>query len=170
VASREALDSETLRRRLLLCLYALGTNAGLKRIAAGEHDESYSDLRYVRRRFITREHLREAIALIANATFAARNPQIWGEATTTCASDSKKFGAWDQNLRTEFSQRHFGAGIMVYWHIDKEGGVHLLADQDGLVLRSGRDDRRGVAALHHDECGQEFCRLARPVGGRLCLY
>jgi len=120
VASREALDPETLRRRLLLCLYALGTNAGLKRIAAGEHDENYSDLRYVRRRFITREHLREAIALIANATFAARNPQIWGEATTTCASDSKKFGAWDQNLRTEFSQRHFGAGIMVYWHIEKK--------------------------------------------------
>ena len=45
VASREALDSETLRRRLLLCLHALGTNAGLKPIAAGEHDESYSDLR-----------------------------------------------------------------------------------------------------------------------------
>lgn len=74
----------------------------------------------MRRRFITREHPREAIALIANATFAARNPQIWGEATTTRASDSKKFGAWDQNLRTEFSQRHFGAGIMVYWHIEKK--------------------------------------------------
>lgn len=26
---------------------------------------------------------------------------IWGDGTTACASDSKKFGAWDQNLLTE---------------------------------------------------------------------
>jgi len=116
VASRETLDPETLRRRLLLCLYALGTNTGLKRIAAGEHDESHADLRYVRRRFITRDHMRDAIARVVNALFEIRNPQVWGEGTTTCASDSKKFGAWDQNLRTEYSQRHHGAGIMVYWH------------------------------------------------------
>ncbi len=45
---------------------------------------------------------------------------MWGEGTTTCASDSNKFGAWDQNLRTEYSQRHHGAGIMVYWHIEKK--------------------------------------------------
>jgi len=29
-ATREILDRDTLRRRLLLCLYGLGTNAGLK--------------------------------------------------------------------------------------------------------------------------------------------
>ncbi|MGI8412259.1 MAG: Tn3 family transposase [Solirubrobacteraceae bacterium] len=119
-AQREILDPETVRRRLLLCLYGLGTNTGLKRIAAGEYDESFSDLRYVRRRFITRDHVRDAIARVVNATFAARSPQVWGEGTTTCASDSKKFGAWDQNLRTEYSQRHHGAGIMVYWHIEKK--------------------------------------------------
>ncbi len=59
---REILDPDTLRRRLLLCLYGLGTNTGLKRIAAGEHAESHSDLRYVRRRFITRDHIRDASA------------------------------------------------------------------------------------------------------------
>jgi len=120
VATREVLDSLTLRRRLLLCIFALGTNAGLKRIAAGEHGETYSDLRYVLRRFITREHLRDAIRRVADATFAARNAQIWGEATTSCASDSKKIGVWDQNLRTEYSQRHFGAGVMIYWHVEKK--------------------------------------------------
>ncbi len=120
VASREALDPVTLRRRLLLCLYGLGTNTGLKRIAAGEHDEKHADLRYVRRRFITRDHVRDAIARVVNALFEVRNPHVWGEGTTTCGSDSKKFGAWDQNLRTEYSQRHHGAGIMVYWHIEKK--------------------------------------------------
>jgi hypothetical protein len=120
VASREVLDPDILRRRLLLCIFALATNTGLKRIAAGDSSESYSDLRYVMRRFITREQLRAAIGQAASATFAARNPLVWGEATTTCASDSKKLGAWDQNLRTEYSQRHFGAGVMIYWHVEKK--------------------------------------------------
>lgn len=120
VASRETLEPETLRRRLLLCLYGLGTNTGLKRIAAGEHEGSYADLRYVRRRFITRDNVRAAIAQLVNAILEARRPDIWGEGTTTCASDAKKFGAWDGNLRTEWSIRHRGPGIQVYWHIERK--------------------------------------------------
>ncbi|MCO5195616.1 MAG: transposase, partial [Anaerolineae bacterium] len=49
-----------------------------------------------------------------------RAPYIWGEATTACAADSKKFAAWDQNLLTEWHIRYRGPGIMVYWHIDKK--------------------------------------------------
>ena len=116
----EVLERRTLRKRLLLCLYGLGTNAGLKRMSGGEPGESYKDLLYVRRRFITRDHLRAAIAQVANATFRARSPQIWGEATTACASDSKKFGAYDQNLLTEWHVRYRGPGSMVYWHVDKK--------------------------------------------------
>jgi hypothetical protein len=40
-ASRVALSRTALDRRLLLCLYGLGTNAGVKRIAAGCPDVSY---------------------------------------------------------------------------------------------------------------------------------
>lgn len=41
VASREILDRDTLRRRLLLCLFALGTNMGIKAIVdTGGHRES----------------------------------------------------------------------------------------------------------------------------------
>jgi hypothetical protein len=41
VASRENLDRDTLRRRLLLCLFALGTNRGIKAIVdTGEHAET----------------------------------------------------------------------------------------------------------------------------------
>ena len=49
-----------------------------------------------------------------------RMPEIWGEGTTACASDSKKFGAWDQNLMTEWHIRYGGRGIMIYWHVEKK--------------------------------------------------
>jgi TnpA family transposase len=48
-----------------------------------------------------------------------RNVAIWGEATSL-ASDSKKIGAWDQNLMTEWHIRYRGPGIMVYWHVEKK--------------------------------------------------
>jgi TnpA family transposase len=118
-AVRETLDPKTLQRRSLLCLYGLGTNTGLKRIAAGEHDENYQDLLYVRRRYVAREHLREAIRRVVNAIFRIRLTSIWGEGTTACASDSKKFGAWDQNLMTEYHARLHGRGVMLYWHVKK---------------------------------------------------
>jgi TnpA family transposase len=63
--------------------------------------------------------LRAAIAQVANATFRARQPEIWGEGTTACASDSKKFGAWDQNLMTEWHIRYGGRGVMIYWHVER---------------------------------------------------
>ena len=115
---RETLDRDTLQRRLLLSLYALGTNAGLKRIAAAGHGATYQELRYVRHRFIQKSTLRAAISEVANATFAVRLPEIWGEGTTTCASDSKKFGSWDQNLMTEWHIRYGGRGVMIYWHVE----------------------------------------------------
>ena len=120
LASREHLDRSTLQRRLLLCLFGLGTNTGLKRVAAGDQDADYKDLRYVRRRFLTRAALREAIARVVNAIFAVRRPDLWGEGTSTCASDSKKFGAWDQNLMTEWHIRYGGRGVMVYWHVERK--------------------------------------------------
>ena len=51
--------------------------------------------------------------LVVSAIFCVRHPHIWGEGTTACASDSKKFGAWDQNLMTEWHVRYGGRGVMV---------------------------------------------------------
>lgn len=120
VTAWENLDRAMLQQRLLLCLHGLGTGTGLKRMSAGEHGVSYKELLYVRRRFLTPEHLRAAIGQVVNATFHARHPHIWGEATTACASDSKKFGAWDQNLLTEWHARYGGRGIMIYWHVERK--------------------------------------------------
>jgi TnpA family transposase len=117
-AVREVLDRSTLQRRLLLCLYGMGTNTGLKRVLSGVQDISYKELLYVRQRFVRKSALREAIAKVANATFAIRQPEIWGEGSTTCASDSKKFGAYDQNLTAEWHVRYGGRGVVVYWHCE----------------------------------------------------
>ena len=80
VASREMLDRTTLQPRLLRCLYGLGTNAGLKRVVAGDLFLNYHDLLYIRRRYLHKNALREAIGHIANATFAIRRPEIWERA------------------------------------------------------------------------------------------
>jgi Tn3 transposase DDE domain len=67
-------------------------------------------LLYTRRRYLHQDQLRAAIIDIADATFQKRLPHIWGEGTTTCASDSTHFGAWNQNLMTEMQnqRRHLG--------------------------------------------------------------
>jgi TnpA family transposase len=120
VATRERLPREVLHRRLILCLYGLGTNTGFKRLPSADPGTTYSDLRYVRSRYIHKEQLRNAIAHVANAIFEARRAEIWGEGTTACASDSKKFGASNQNLLTEWHIRYRGPGIMIYWHIERK--------------------------------------------------
>lgn len=116
---RENLDRNSIRRRLLLTLFGLGTNTGLKRISkATNSDESFDDLRYIKRKFINKDSLRNAITSVVNEIFNIRITSIWGEGTS-CASDSKKFGAWDQNLMTEWHVRYRGRGVMIYWHVEK---------------------------------------------------
>ena len=122
-ATRQTIDQQTLQKRLLLCLYALGTNMGLKRVSASTvrtaYPETHNDLYYVQRYYLHADNLRLAIAAVADATFQIRQPQIWGETTTACASDARHFPAWDQNLLTQWHNRYYGRGVMVYWHVEK---------------------------------------------------
>ena len=116
----ETLDRSVLRPRLLLGLQwdrneCRVSAHGRAPIRARPH----KDLAYVRRRYITVDALRQAIAIVTNGTLHARNPPIWGDGTTACASDSKHFGAWDQNLTTQWHVRYGGRGVMIYWHVDK---------------------------------------------------
>ncbi|MEN8237454.1 MAG: transposase [Pseudomonadota bacterium] len=120
VGTREYLDKEELQIRLLLCLYAYGSNAGLKRVASGNKEIKYQDLRYIRRRYINSSNLRQALTQLANTIFEIRQSELWGEDLTSCACDSKKFGAWDQNLMSEWHVRYRGPGVMIYWHLDKK--------------------------------------------------
>jgi hypothetical protein len=101
------------------------------------------------KRFITRDALRSAITHVVNSLLAVRLPQIWGEATTACAADSKKFSAWDQNLLTEWSVRHREPGIMmgflqipVFQDVQALWPVSLTLARHLRLLFSGRP-RRG---------------------------
>lgn len=118
-ATKEALPKDVLRFRLLLCLYGIGTNTGLKCISASNSDVKYPDLRYVKRRYITVENVRAAIVDVVNKNLAIRDPRIFGEASTGVACDSKKISVWDQNLLVEWHARYRGRGVMVYWHAEK---------------------------------------------------
>lgn len=172
VGVREVLPPEVLRRRLLLALYSLGTNAGLKRVSSGGGEDSYDDVLYVRRKYITPEQLRAAIGRVCNAIFVVRQPDLWGEATTACASDAKKFGAWDQNLMTEWHARYGGPGVMVYWHVEERSvciysqlkscsSSEVAAMIEG-VLRHETDmevEKNYVDTHGQSEVGFAFCYL-----------
>ena len=119
VATREVIDRSTLRRRRLLCLFALDTNIGIRQLVdTGEHGQTDAKLRYVRRHFITRDNRRCAITTFVSATLEARDPAWWCTGTA-CASDSKKFSSWESNLMTKWHNRHGGPGVMIYWHVER---------------------------------------------------
>jgi TnpA family transposase len=120
LTGQERIPRPELQKRLLLCLFGLGTNTGLTSVSMGNHDVDLTKLQYVRRRFIAKAALREAISQVVNATLTIKQSQIWGEDTTWCASDSKQFAAWNQNLLTQWHQRYHKAGVMIYWHVAQQ--------------------------------------------------
>ncbi len=109
---------------------------------------------------------------MVNATLRARHPGIWGEGTTACAADSKQFGAWDQNLMTEWHRRYGGRGVMIYWHVERRStciysqlqtcsSSEAAAMIEG-VLRHCTDmevDRTYVDSHGQSEVAFSFCRL-----------
>ena len=114
------INPADLQKRLLLCIFGIGSNTGLKRISIANDDTTYSDLRYVKKRHITATNIRNAIRVLVNNVLQARNPDVWGEATTTVACDSTHLFAWDQNLMSEWHFRYKKKGVMIYWHVDKK--------------------------------------------------
>ena len=120
VAGGGALPVEVLAERLMLAIYAYGTNTGIRAVAAGGgHVHSEEQLRYARRRYLSREAAQEVAIEIANATFAIRRQSLWGAGSTAVASDSTHFRSWDQNIFTEWHSRYGGRGILIYWHVER---------------------------------------------------
>ncbi|BAS11185.1 transposase for transposon Tn1546 [Arthrobacter sp. Hiyo4] len=120
VAGGGTLPVEVLAERLMLAIYAYGTNTGIRAVAAGGgHGHTENEIRYVRRRYLTTDTAQAVAIGIANATFAARQRTLWGEGSTAVASDSTHFRSYDQNIFTEWHSRYGGRGILIYWHVER---------------------------------------------------
>lgn len=172
LAKYERLDRENVQKRLLLCLYGLGTNMGLKRMAAGNPDITYDNLLYVKRKYIHPENLKAANVQVVNAILKERLEDVWGQATTSCASDSKKMGAWDQNLMSQWHPRYRGTGVMIYWHVEKQSvcfhsqlktclSSEVASMIQGLLHHATEKDvdRNYVDTHGQSEVGFAFCHL-----------
>ena len=103
--------------------YAYGTNTGIRAVAAGDHGHREEQLYYVRRRYLTPNLVRSMAIDIADATFAARARTIWGAGSSAVASDSTDFGAFDQNIFTEWHSRYGGRGVLIYWDVERKSMV-----------------------------------------------
>lgn len=162
VASPPRRSEDVLAERLLLAIYAYGTNTGIRAVASGAHGHSEDEIRYVRRRYLTVEAPRSIAVQIADATFAARRHALWGAGSTAVASDSTHVGALDQNLLTEWHSRYHGRGVLIYWHVERKSmAVHsqLLscsASEVAAMIEGAmrHDTTMNVEANYTDSHGQ----------------
>ena len=101
----------------------------------------------MRRRYLTAEAARAIAVEIANATFAARAAGIWGAGSTAVASDSTHFGAFDQNIFTEWHSRYGGRGVLIYWHVER--GSMVIHSQLIWPARRRRSHAMVEGAIRH---------------------
>ena len=91
---------------------------GIKQVANANDRYRYDELLYVRKTYFSPEALRNANGAVVNKLLALRNPRLWGEGASSCASDGSRFESWKQNPMTEWRSRYKGYGVMVYWHVE----------------------------------------------------
>lgn len=85
VATREALPKDAPRRRLLMCLFALGTNTGIRALVAiGQHAEDEGVLRRCGRR-TSRGRTRARDRDCGQRDLRRAGPAVRGKATTTAS-------------------------------------------------------------------------------------
>ncbi len=147
VTTGGSIRPDVLAERLLLAIYAYGTNTGIRAVAAGTHGHSEDEIRYVRRRYLTADAARSIAVQIADATFAARRQALWGAGSTAVASDSVHVRALDQNLLTEWHSRYHGRGVLIYWHVERKS----MAVHSQLIACSASEVAAMVeGAMRHD--------------------
>jgi len=169
--TKEVRSREMLRPLIILDLFGEGTNMGIKRVANANQTYSYDELLYVRKTYFSPEALRNAIGAVVNKILQIRNPRLWGEGNA-CASDGKSFGAWSQNLMTEWRARYKGYGVMVYWHVETNAvciysqlkqfsSSEVAAMMEGLIRHDTdmRVEKNFVDSHGQSEVAFAFCRL-----------
>ena len=169
-AQRHVLSADEIRERLLLSILGRGTGLGLKRIhAAAKPNFSYDDLYYFNKRFFHIDSVRETIAVLVNRIIEIRSPEIWKN-STTCTSDGKYLGAWEQNLVAQWNPHYQETGIMSYFLVDENStGIHsqvkrgtevsamitsLIQHDTMMTIKANCIDSHGQSEL-----GFAFCRF-----------
>jgi TnpA family transposase len=89
------------------------------------------------------------------------------------------FGSWESNLMTEWHARYGGAGVMIYWHVERKSvcvysqlktcsSSEVAAMMEGLI-RHGADIDSQITANHTDTHGPSVVGFAftRLLGYRL---
>ncbi|WP_440137185.1 Tn3 family transposase, partial [Francisella philomiragia] len=117
--SKIYLQPTQIAERILLVIYGFGTNVGLKHIRAGSPHISYKQLEHIKDYFISKDNIKDAIGIVANALLNQRWKALWGEMPIAVAGDSTQFTAYFQNLISEYHNRYGGRGVMIYWHVEK---------------------------------------------------
>jgi TnpA family transposase len=111
-----------------------------------------------------------------NKLLALRNPRLWGEGASSCASDGSRFESWKQNLMTEWRSRYKGYGVMVYWHVETNAvsiysqaksfsTSEVAAMIEGLVRHDTemRVEKNFVDSHGQSEVAFAFCHLLGSV-------
>jgi TnpA family transposase len=174
--TKEIRSREALRPLLILDLFGEATNMGIKRVANANDRYSYEELLYVRRTYFSPEALRNANGAVVNKLLALRNPRLWGEGASSCASDGSRFESWKQNPMTEWRSRYKGYSVMVYWHVETNAvaiysqtksfsSSEVAAMIEGLVRHDTemRVEKNFVDSHGQSEVAFAFCHLLGSV-------
>ena len=171
-AQRQVLNRTDIRFRLLLCLFGIGTNIGLKRVSTIVNQAcSYKELLYFKNKYITNDSLRNLISELVNHIIELRNPKIWGE-STTCVSDATHLGSWDKNMISEWNPHYKKPGVMAYWHVDNNSTcifsqLKTISSSEVAAMLRGlihHETEMRIESNYVDSHGQSevaftFCRL-----------
>jgi TnpA family transposase len=149
---------------------------GIKQVANANDRYRYDELLYVRKTYFSPEALRNANGAVVNKLLALRNPRLWGEGASSCASDGSRFESWKQNPMTEWRSRYKGYGVMVYWHVETNAvsiysqtksfsSSEIAAMIEGLVRHDTemRVDKNFVDSHGQSEVAFAFCHLLGSV-------
>jgi TnpA family transposase len=115
------------------------------------------------------DSVREAIGALVNRILEVRSPEIW-KSSSTCTSDGKYLGAWEQNLVAQWNPHYQECGVMSYFLVDgNSAGLHSQVRRGteiAAMIRSliQHDTEMMVEANCVDSHGQSelgfaFCRF-----------
>ena len=136
--TREVRSREALRPLLIMDLFGEATNMGIKQVANANDRYGYDELLYVRKTYFSPEALRNANGAVVNKLLALRNPRLWGEGASSCASDGSRFESWKQNPMTEWRSRYKGYGVKKTRR--DQCRLDLFPDEKLLKLRDRGND------------------------------